>query len=157
MGAFKTTDGATWTVSVNVGTVKRVREATAVDLLSIVSDGNTIAGLFSDYVKLAEVVAAVIAPDLKAAGKSVDDFLSVIDGPVMEAATEALLREIANFSREPQKTLLLRAIDKVIEASKKTDAVAAAEALAALDRMEIDLSIPSIPMNSVSSLPVSAA
>lgn len=157
MGSFKTTDGTAWTVSVSVGTVKRVREATGVDLLSIVSDGNTISGLFSDYVKLAEVFAAVIAPDLKAAGKSVDDFLSLIDGPVMEAATEALLREIANFSREPQKTLLLRAIDKVLEASAKNEAAGAAAALEALERLEVELPSLSTHTNSASSLPASAA
>lgn len=153
MASFGTTDGATWTVAVNVGTVKRVREATGVDLLSIMTDGNTITGLFSDYVKLAEVVAAVIQPELKASGKSVDDFLSVINGPVMESATEALLREVANFSREPQKTLLLAAIDKVMAAAAKTEPVAAAAALAALETWEPDLSMPT---NSASSLPASA-
>lgn len=154
MACFKTTDGAAWTVAVNVGTVKRVREATNVDLLGIISDGTTISGLFSDYVKLAEVIAAVIQPELKAAGKSVDDFLSVIDGPVMESATEALLREIANFSREPQRTLLLAAIDKVMAQAAKTEPVAAAAALEALEAWEPDLSIHT---NSASSLPASAA
>lgn len=157
MGSFKTTDGAAWTVAVNVGTVKRVREATGIELLSIVSDGSTIASLFADCVKLAEVVAAVIAPELKAAGKTVDDFLSVIDGSVMEVATEALLREVANFSREPQRTLLLRAIDKVMAEAAKNEAVGAAAALEALDRMEVAASSTSIPTNSVSSLPASVA
>lgn len=157
MGSFKTTDGAAWTVAVNVGTVKRVREATGIELLSIVSDSSTIASLFADCVKLAEVVAAVIAPELKAAGKTVDDFLSVIDGSVMEVATEALLREVANFSREPQRTLLLRAIDKVMAEAAKNEAVGAAAALEALDRMEVAASSTSIPTSSVSSLPASVA
>lgn len=157
MASFGTTDGATWTVAVNVGTVKRVREATGIELLSIVSDSSTIASLFADCVKLAEVVAAVIAPELKAAGKTVDDFLSVIDGSVMEVATEALLREVANFSREPQRTLLLRAIDKVMAEAAKNEAVGAAAALEALDRMEVAASSTSIPTSSVSSLPASVA
>lgn len=157
MASFKTTDGAEWIVSVNVATVKRVRDSTGIDLLSIMTDGKTVAGLFADSVKLAEVLAAAIWPGLRQAGKSAEDFMAVLNGPALESATEALMREIANFSREPQRSLLLAAIDKVMAESEKMDAAGAAAALEALESMEIALPSQSTHTSFALSSPAPAA
>jgi hypothetical protein len=133
MGVFRTTDGAEWSVSVNVGTIKRVRELTGVNLPSLISDTAAVADVFSDHVRLAEVLAAVVRPQLDAAKKSPDDFFAALDGTVVEAATEALLREVANFFQEPTRSLLLKAMDKVQEASRQRVEAGAAEALKALE------------------------
>lgn len=157
MSVFSTTDGRKWTVAVNLGTVKRVREATGVDVLALVSDQRAISEAFSDNIRLAEVIASVIKPELAAAGVTDDQFFSVIDGAVIESATEALLAEVANFFQEPRRTILIKAMEKVRVAVKEQNARGAAEALKALETMEVEIPSELIHTSSVSSLQESAA
>lgn len=157
MTAFATTDGRRWTVAVNLGTVKRVREATGVDILALVSDQRAISEAFSDNIRLAEVIASVIKPELAAAGVTDDQFFSVIDGAVIESATEALLAEVANFFQEPRRTILIKAMEKVRVAVKEQNARGAAEALKALETMEVEIPSELTHTSSVSSLQESAA
>jgi len=157
MSVFSTTDGRKWTVAVNLGTVKRVREATGVDVLALVSDQRAISEAFSDNIRLAEVIASVIKPELAAAGVTDDQFFSVIDGAVIESATEALLAEVANFFQEPRRTILVKAMEKVQAAVKEQNARGAAEALKALETMEVEIPSELIHTSSVSSLQESAA
>lgn len=156
MGSFRTTDGAEWVVAVNVGTIKRVREQANVNLLALVGSPAAVADVFSDDVRLAEVIAAVVKPQLDKAGKSADDFFSSIDGTVVEQAAEALLREIANFFQEPRRTVLLAAMDKAQAANKAKTEAGVAAALEAIEAME-EIPNPSILTSSVSSSPASAA
>lgn len=157
MSKFKTTDGREWVVAVNVGTVKRVREATGVNVLALISDQAAITDAFSDDVKLAEVIVSLIRPQLETAGVSDDQFFSAIDGTVIENATEALLAEVANFFPEPRRTVLLTAMAKVQTAMKAKNHAGAAEALKALETMEVEIPSELTHTNSVSSLPASAA
>lgn len=157
MSTFKTTDGRQWTVAVNVGTVKRVREATGVDILALVSDQRAISEAFSDNIRLAEIMAAVIKPELTAAGVTDDQFFSAIDGTVIESATEALLAEVANFFQEPRRTILLKAMEKVRAAFKEQTDQGAAAALKALETMEVPMPPELSHTSSVSSLRESAA
>lgn len=156
MSVFSTTDGRKWTVAVNLGTVKRVREATGVDILALVSDQRAISEAFSDNIRLAEVIASVIKPELAAAGVTDDQFFSVIDGAVIESATEALLAEVANFFQEPRRTILIKAMEKVRVAVKEQNARGAAEALKALETMEVEIPSELTHTSSVSSLQESA-
>lgn len=157
MSKFATTDGREWVVAVNVGTVKRVRDATGVNVLALISDQAAIADAFSDNVKLAEVIASVIRPQLEAAGATDEQFFSVVDGTVIENATEALLAEVANFFQEPRRTILLKAMEKVKAAIKAQNSAGAAAALKALETMEVEVPAELMPTSSVSSSPVSAA
>lgn len=156
MSVFATTDGRKWTVAVNLGTVKRVREATGVDILALVSDQRAISEAFSDNIRLAEVIASVIKPELAAAGVTDDQFFSVIDGAVIESATEALLAEVANFFQEPRRTILVKAMEKVRVAVKEQNARGAAEALKALETMQVEIPSELTHTSSVLSLQESA-
>lgn len=157
MSEFATKDGKTWRIEVNVGTVKRVREMAGVNVLALLDDATTVTSVFSDHVKLAEVLAACVQPQIAAARVSVDDFFAAIDGTVIETATEALVREVANFFQEPRRSILLKALDKVTAKVKAASAEGAAEALKALDTMDIPMPSLSMPTSSASSSPASAA
>lgn len=157
MGTFKTTDGAEWVLAVSVGTIKRVREETGINLLALVSSPAAVADVFHDDVRLAEVLAAVVKPQLDQAGRSLDAFFSCIDGTVVEQGAEALLREIANFFQEPRRTVLLKAMDKAQAANKAKSEAGAAAALEAIEAMEEIPDPASILTSSVSSSPASAA
>lgn len=157
MSTFKTTDGREWVVAVNVGTIKRVREMAAVNLLSLVGDVSAISAVFSDDVKLAEVVAAVVLPQLESCRQVPDDLFSVLDGSALEQAAEALLREIANFFQEPRRSVLLKAMEKVARATQAKNHAGAAAALEALETMEIEVPSAQTLTSCASSLPASAA
>lgn len=157
MSAFTTTDGTEWVLAVNVGTIKRVREQAGINLLALVTSPAAVSEVFQDDVRLAEVLAAVVKPQLDKAGKTADDFFSCIDGTVIEQGAEALLREIANFFQEPRRQVLLAAMEKAQSVSKAQNLAGAAAALAEIEAMQTIPDQTSILTNSASSLPVSAA
>jgi len=157
MTAFRTTDGTEWQVAVNVATVKRVKELTSVNILGLVGDQKAVADLFSDDVKLCEVLCAVIRPQLAAADKTDDDFFSLIDGQVIEHAAEALLREIVNFFQEPRRTLLKKAMEKYQTAYRKVRDEGAAAAERAMNEMDFETSLRQTLTSSASSSPASVA
>lgn len=157
MSTFKTADGLEWQVAVNVATVKRVRELAGVNLLGLVGDQKAVGELFADDVKFCEVLCAVIRPQLEAAGKSDDDFFGAIDGQVIEAAAEALLREIVNFFQEPRRTLLKKAMDKYQTAYRKVREEGAAAAEKAMNEIDFETSLRQTLTSSASSSPASVA
>lgn len=112
MKAFKTTDGTEWKVTVNVGTIKRVQDDTGLRLTDLFASPEKISEFFSDDVKFCEVLFSVVRPQAEADGKGVDDFLSSIDGTVIEGAVEALLEEVADFFHEPRKGLIKKTLAK---------------------------------------------
>lgn len=157
MKTFKTTDGKEWQIAVNVGTVKRCRQLTGTNLLELVSDQSSIASLFSDDVKLCEVLCAVIRPQLEAAARSDDDFFAAINGDVIEQAAEALLAEIVDFFQEPRRGLLKKALAKYLAAAEKLQKTSAAAIEAKLEEMDFEALILKTPTNSASDSQESAA
>jgi hypothetical protein len=159
MRTFRTSDGVEWQVAVNVGTVKRVRDLTSVNLLDLVGNHHSISELFSDDVRFAEVLCAVVRPQLEAAGKSDDQFFAAINGDVIETAAEALLAEVVNFFQEPRRSLLQKAMEKYRTAALGLQEKGLVEVQKRLDEMDVEQMILKFqtPTNSASSLPDSAA
>lgn len=126
MRSFKDENGKPWTLSVNVGTVKKVRGLTKVDLLDL-RDGNLFNELASDPVKLGDVLWCLCEDEAKAAG--IDDlaFAKALAGDALEAATNALLEEIIDFFPKPQRDLLRKALAKGREMQERTMARAMAQ------------------------------
>lgn len=129
MKTFRTTDGCEWRISVTVGTIKRVMDHTGLKLTDLFSTADKIQAFFADEVRICEVLFAAVKPQADDAGKAVDDFLSVIDGTVLESAVEALLEETVDFFHEPRKGLLKKVLEKYREATNRlrTDGALAAE------------------------------
>ncbi len=107
---FKDLAGREWEIVPNVASFKRVRELTPVDLAGI-ADGSLLATLDSDLVLASQVVYAMCKPVADSRNVSEDDFLSSIDADVGEPMSEALLREIVNFSRKDLRPTLTRILD----------------------------------------------
>ena len=158
MKSFRTTDGAEWEVRVNVLTIKRVEEETGIRLTAIVDDDAMRAKLFSDDLRFAETVLAVIRPQLEAAGKTDANFFEALDGTTIEQAAEALLAEIVDFFQEPRKGLLKKWLARHREAVAKVQAESAAVVAANIETMDMEAMILSqTHTNSASSSPASAA
>ena len=96
MRTFKDNAGRTWTVAVNVATVRQVRALLNVDLLDI-AGGKLIDRLVSDPILLVDVIYAVCKTEADRLGVSDEDFGRAMGGDVIEAATSALLEETIDF------------------------------------------------------------
>jgi len=157
MKKFPTRDGAEWTVEVTVGTVKRCLDETGLKLTDLFATDRQAQGFFSDDVQFCLVLAAVIRPQLEAAGKTTDDFLSVLDGTCIEQAVEALIGEVADFFQEPRKGLLKKMLVKYQAAHAKVRAEDLATAEAKMEAIDFETLIRQTHTNSASSSPGNAA
>ncbi len=101
MRQFKDNAGRTWTVDINVATLKRVRGLTGVDLMQVI-EGTLIEKLIRDPVLLCDVVYAVCKPEADAAKVSDEEFGKAMAGDAIEAATSALLDELVGFCPSPR-------------------------------------------------------
>ena len=101
MKTFTDNGGRTWTVSITVNAIKRVRGLLDVDLLEVVG-GKLIDRLITDPVLLCDIVYAVCKPEADAQGVSDEDFGKAMAGDAIEHATTALLEELVSFSPSPR-------------------------------------------------------
>ncbi len=121
MKSFTDNLGRTWTLVVNVATIKRVRALCGVDLNSIVEveDGKPSAKLLErlsgDPVLLVDVLYAVCKPECDRLGVSDEDFGAAMTGDSIESATQALLDEVIDFFPETKR----RAFRKILSASRR--------------------------------------
>ena len=121
MKTFTDNMGRTWTLVVNVATIKRVRALCGVDLNSIVEveDGKPSAKLLErlsgDPVLLVDVLYAVCRPECEQKGVSDEDFGAAMAGDAVEQATDALLDEIVDFFPAAKR----KAFQRILCASRR--------------------------------------
>lgn len=120
--------GERWGVSLTLGTAKRLRDAHGVDLLN----ADKLAATLRDPVAVADLLWALSRDEAERRGLDVDAFyLRLVDtsgddnGQSFDAATRALMRELALFFRAAGRRLLADLADQIMA---KTEAVEAAYA-----------------------------
>ena len=123
MKTFQDNAGRTWTVSVNVDAVKRVRSLLEVDLLEAV-EGKLIERLRDDPILLCDVLYVVCKPEADAAGVTDEQFGQGMAGDAIDHATAALLEELVGFFRKGRRELLAKALERLSEVETKAIAVA---------------------------------
>jgi hypothetical protein len=122
MAAFKDALGRKWSISIDVGTIKRVRELTGFELLSIVeNDGAALGKLRDDIPLLVDVLYAIVEPQANAYGPwwrrllgigrgiTDEEFGRGLRGDCIERAWELIIGELAAFFPEGRRLLLLAA------------------------------------------------
>ena len=123
MRQFKDNAGRTWTVDINVATLKRVRGLTGVDLMQVI-EGTLIEKFIRDPVLLCDVVYAVCKPEADAATPRVSDeeFGKAMAGDAIEAATMAVLDELVGFCPSPRDRAnlgrVLQATNRVLDKAR---------------------------------------
>ncbi len=116
MRTFADNAGRTWTVTINVNAIKRVRGLLDVDLLEVV-EGKLIERLIGDPVLLCDVVYAVCKPEADTKSVSDEEFGRAMAGDAIEHATKALLEELVSFSPSPRDRANLQSVlDKTWQA-----------------------------------------
>ncbi|MBA3936833.1 MAG: hypothetical protein H0X38_05175 [Planctomycetes bacterium] len=112
MRSFTDTLGRTWTVTITVATVKRVRALCDVDLLAV-AGGDLLERLATDPVLLADVLYAVVEDEAKQRQLSDVDFGRALVGDTIARATSALLETIVDFFPNPKRGVLRTALGKL--------------------------------------------
>jgi len=120
MKTFTDNAGRTWTVALNVTTLKRVKSLCGVDVLDSVNDGGKLLNrLSSDPVLLCDVIFALCKDQAVAKEISDQDFGCAMAGDSIESATTAFLEELVDFFRGEKRKTLQRSIARVARYEEK--------------------------------------
>ena len=112
MKTFKDNAGRSWTVTVNVDAVKRVRSLLSVNLLEVL-DGKLIERLAGDPVLLCDVLYALVKPEADERKVTDEEFGRSMAGDAIEQGTTALLEELVDFFPQARRRLLAKALEKL--------------------------------------------
>jgi len=136
MKTFKDNEGRTWTVAVNIATVKRVKTLLRVNLLDAI-EGKLIEKLATDPILLCDVIYAVCKPEADETKISDEQFGKAMAGDAIEHATTALLEELVDFFPEAKRLVLRKALGKF----QKVESLAIETANKYLDSPEMEKKI----------------
>jgi len=122
MRSFKDNADRTWTITLNVYAVKKVRDLLQVDLLDLSDSGGDEAKpdngllyrLIADPVLLVDVLYVICQDQADGANVTDEQFGRAMAGDVIDAATRAFLEELADFTPSPRDRARAR---KVIDAT----------------------------------------
>jgi hypothetical protein len=97
--SFKDTEGRAWSLDLTIGSIKRVKSITDIDLLNI-QDGSTLVELSRDPFKLVDMLWAIIQPQAVALNVTDEQFGSSMGGMALRDASEAFLASITSFFQQ---------------------------------------------------------
>ena len=112
MHTFQDTQGRTWTVTINVDAIRRVRGLLDVNLLDAV-DGRLLERLVVDPVLLCDILYALCRPETQAKNVTDEDFGRALGGDVLDHATTALLEELVDFFPSGRRAVFRQALEKL--------------------------------------------
>ena len=98
MKTFKDNEGRTWTVKVNISTVKRVKSLLGINIFDAI-EKDLIARLVTDTILLVDVLYVICKPEAEQKNVSDEQFGEGLAGDAITAATTALLGSSWIFSR----------------------------------------------------------
>lgn len=118
MRSFEDRNGLSWTVDINVSTVRRVRQMTGVNLLDTKSGG--FGDLAQDPIKLVDVIYVVCKDEADKRDVSSESFGAAMVGDAINAAWIALIEDLADFFPNPAVREALRRVVMEIKSADKT-------------------------------------
>jgi hypothetical protein len=115
MRQFNDTTGFSWSISITVETVKRVKDITKIDILTILSSPGALEEVMGDIVRFAEVLYATVKPQADQAGITPDQFASRFDGSVLDVASKQFFEELVDFFPPKKRQILRNLLMKVYQ------------------------------------------
>jgi len=112
MRTFTDNAGRSWTITVNVDGIKRVRSLLDVNLLDVV-DGQLLERIVSDPILLCDVIYCLVKPEADSKQVADEDFGRAMAGDAIDHATTALLEELVDFFPGPKRRVLAKALTKL--------------------------------------------
>lgn len=126
MRQFTDGTGKQWMLDINIGTVRRIKAQSGIDPLNLKALLDRIS---TDQFIIVDMLYAAIDHG----GMTHEQFSLLFKNmDTVEAATDALLREIADFCQSRQRPLLAKTLD-LIERAKAVETAANQKALVTLD------------------------
>ena len=117
MHTFTDNAGRTWTITINVAAIKRVRGLLGIDLYKLVDDGfKPLADLIGDPVQLADVLFVLCKDEADARQVTDEDFGRALYGDAITLAAEAFVEELVDFFPDARVRASLR---KLVTAGKR--------------------------------------
>ena len=111
MKTFKDNENRTWTVAVNIATVKRVKSLLNINLFDAI-DGDLLKRLLTDTILLCDVIYIICKPEADQNKITDEQFGRAMAGDVIEHATVAFLEELVDFFPEAKCQVLRKALGK---------------------------------------------
>jgi len=136
MKTFKDNEGRTWTVKVNISTVKRVKSLLGINIFDAI-EKDLIARLVTDTILLVDVLYVICKPEAEQKNVSDEQFGEGLAGDAITAATTALLEELVDFFPEAKRQVLQKAVGKY----RKVESLAIEMAMKYLDSRETEKKI----------------
>ena len=112
MKTFTDNAGRTWTVAINVESIKRVKTLLSVNLLDAI-EGKLLEQFVSDPVLLCDCVYAICKPEADTKNVSDEEFGRAMAGDAIDGATTALLEELVDFFPSGKRQVLAKALTKL--------------------------------------------
>ena len=133
MHTFQDTQGRTWSVTINVDAIRRVRSLLDINLLDAI-EGKLLERLVTDPVLLCDILFALVQPEAEAKQVTDEDFGRALGGDVLDFATTALLEELVDFFPSGKRTVFRKALEKL----KKLEGIALETATKRLESNELE-------------------
>ena len=124
MKIWHDTTGRTWATTINVGTIKRVKNLTGKNLLDL-AGGALATDVMSDPCLLCDILYALHQPEAEKQGIGDVQFAECLAGDAIEEATDALMAELIDFFPNSQRRELLA---NAMKQAKEQEAKAIAKA-----------------------------
>ena len=115
MKTFVDNMGKTWTVTVNVGTIKRVKDLLGINLVQAIT-GDLIEKVENDICLFVDILYVVCKQQAQANNISDEKFGELLGGDSLEKATEAFLDQLIDFFPEAKRKLYRKAWSKTKQA-----------------------------------------
>lgn len=125
MTTFLDNAGRSWSLTITVDTIRRVRSLLGIDLLAVL-DGDLLTRLAVDPVLLTDVLYACCRPEAETRGISDEEFGRSMAGDAIDGATTALLQELINFFPRARRTVLAATARKLDELQARVMSLAMA-------------------------------
>ena len=116
MRTFKDNAGRTWTISLTVSAVKRVRDLAKIDLLDL-ANGRVFERLVADPVTLCDALYAACKPQADAEGITDEAFGEAMAGDAIEHASKALVEELIQFFPNARERAALSRVVQTMDAA----------------------------------------
>ena len=116
MRTFKDNAGRTWTISLTVSAVKRVRDLAKIDLLDL-ANGRVFERLVADPVTLCDALYAACKPQADLEGITDEEFGEAMAGDAIEHASKALVEELIQFFPNARERAALSRVVRTMDAA----------------------------------------
>jgi hypothetical protein len=118
MSQFSDSKNRVWTLEPTVGTIKRIRDLTEINVLDLGDSKSTlIERLHNEPWILCDILYAACKPQMEAAHVTSEDFGAALGGDTLAKAFEALQAMLISFSSGGRRSLL----EKIFAKSKEVE------------------------------------